>query len=160
MLNTDRATDSLVMFTSAAAAIGLTLLAVVLLIGAVDAWNKTENILERGVLVTGEVSDVSYGRTPKVEVSYRAQDGQAIVQNTVNVVGDYDVGDPIDVIYDPVHPRRMEAADWGTDHFTAYALGTLGSISGVLAIAALLNLAWQRLRDRAARRHQISGQAA
>lgn len=160
VLNTDRTTGSLVMFTSAAAAVGLSLLGVVLLIGAVDAWNKTENILERGVLVTGEVSDVSYGRTSSVEVRYRAQDGRAIVQDTVNFVGDYDIGDPIDVIYDPIHPRRMEAADWGTDHVTAYALGTLASISGILAVATVLNLARQRIRDRAARRHQMAGQAA
>lgn len=41
-----------------------------------------------------------------------------------------------------------------------WLLGTFASISGVLAIAAVLNLAWQRIRGRAARHHQMAGQAA
>jgi len=146
-------------FMSVTAAVGLTLLSGVLAIGAVEAWNKTENILQRGILVTGEVTDISRGRASSVEVSYPTLDGRTVVQDTINFVGDYAIGDPIDVVYDPVHPRRMETANWGTDHFTAYVLGTLASLCGVLAIAALSCLAWMRIRKPAAPGHPATSPA-
>lgn len=147
--------------TDAGAAASTALIAAVVATGlwviTADAWTKTENLLERGVRTSGTVTDVTYGRSSSVEAEYRTRDGRSMRESTVSFTGVYEVGDPIDVVYDPLHPDRMEAADWGTDHGTSYVLGSMAGVATAVAAVCGGAATVLRLRRRRSGRGRVDG---
>ena len=122
-----------------------------------DAWTKTENLLVRGVRTSGTVTDVTTGRSSSVEAEYRTRDGRSMRESTVNFTGAYEIGDPIDVVYDPLHPERMEAADWGADHGTSYVLGSMAGVATAVAVVCGGAATFLRLRRRRSGRGRADG---
>jgi hypothetical protein len=85
----------------------------------------------RGKIVPAAVLDEWGTKTrsgPTIEVRYVTRGGQTVVDTTSNFKGSVNVGDQIDVVYDPKNPQRMQAADYGFDHFSpaVWLIGAAG----------------------------------
>ena len=85
----------------------------------------------RGEVVSGTVLHESDGRTPYITVRYRTRAGETVTSDTSNYE-DADPGDTIQVVYDPLDPTRMQAADWGFDYWIP------GGILGVFVLVFLV----------------------
>jgi hypothetical protein len=72
----------------------------------------------RGEVATGKVLEVSSGKSPKATVQYVTSAGQAVEDGTHNF-DRAEVGQGLDVVYDPRKPHRMQAADYGFSYWEA-----------------------------------------
>jgi uncharacterized protein DUF3592 len=89
--------------------------------GAVWALD-TYRLEQRGVVVTGTVlaehrSNPSDRRPTRstIDVRYPTEGGRSVDKTTGNYRS-AEVGKPIQVVYDPKKPSRMQAADYGFDY--------------------------------------------
>ena len=96
----------------------------------------------RGEVVSATVLDESGGRNSHITVRYLTRAGQTVTGDTSNYF-DGDVGETIQVVYDPEEPDRMQAADWGFDYWMP---GVIFGIAIVVFLVFGLSQLWSRSR--------------
>ncbi len=119
----------------------LSLVAVVLLI-------RTRGFLARAHAVKGTVIEMVYSRSSEGGGGYSPRyqfvttDGQVIVRkdNLSTNPPRFQVGDEIDVLYEPAKPQKARINKWMNLYFLPTLLGGLGAVSalvaGVLAVVS------------------------
>ncbi|MEU4608471.1 DUF3592 domain-containing protein [Kribbella sp. NPDC023972] len=116
--------------------------AAVLLAGA--GYAEVEDMYwlqRRGEVVTATVVDeYSSGRSgERIDVRFVTRDGRTVETDTSNYL-DAEAGTTIQVIYDPVEPTRLQAADYGFDYWLPGVFFGSGSL-------LMLTIAVFRFRD-------------
>ena len=114
----------------------------IILLGVCYAAAEDTYVLQhRGVVATGTVlhKNVPLKGSTSITVRFVTASGKTVKADTSNFV-DAEVGQTIQVVYDPADPNRMQAADWGFDYWLPAIFG-----GGVLAmLAAALFHFWHR----------------
>lgn len=96
---------------------------------------------QRGEVVTATVLDKTTDEhgTTRIAVRFVTRDGATVQARTENYKH-AQKGEPIDVVYDPRHPQRMQAADWSLDYWkSALVFG-----AGVLALLTAAAVKFRR----------------
>lgn len=118
----------------------LAVAAAALLVTGVVSWRGAHVLEERGTTTTGVVTDrAEDGPRSTITVRYPVPGQTEVTVTTSNYLGDHQVGDDVDVVYDPQEPRRIAVAGWQPDVLPAYLWWTLAAAAGV---TMLLRLAW------------------
>ncbi|GAA1557235.1 hypothetical protein GCM10009789_08220 [Kribbella sancticallisti] len=73
--------------------------------------------------------DESHGRNARIEVRYATKTGETIEAGTGKYF-DAEVGQEIQIVYDPQDPYRLKVADWGSGYWMS-AIWLLGGIIGL-----------------------------
>ncbi|GAB3934741.1 hypothetical protein GCM10029976_044120 [Kribbella albertanoniae] len=88
----------------------------------------------RGEVATGIVVDRKVGgRDSWIEVRYTTKAGRTVTEMTSNFEGEPAVGAPIEVVYDPEEPDRMQAENWGLGYGFPVVFFPLATIGFVVA---------------------------
>lgn len=123
-----------------------------LAVGGVAAGWDTYCLDQRGVVVDATVVGERTGKKARIDVRYVTRGGETIEKRVANLRA-AEVGDDIQVLYDPQNPRRMQPTDWGLS-YNRVALWFAGAIgfgaAGVLCAFGFLadQRAWLRTRRR------------
>lgn len=133
------------------AAVFLTTVALVCVIGAVVAHDAATTLQDHGKRVTGEVLEVrSAGRSHAVVVRFNDAYGNAITAEVGNYVWDPAprVGDHPTLLYDPKSPSGNVAdVRAGPDFFSVWAFAVGGLVAAALAWPTWMGrLDWNSLR--------------
>lgn len=115
------------------------------LVVAAAAWFDVKDsylLRQRGEVVTATVLDKATDEhgTTRIAVRFVTRAGETVQARTENYKH-AQKGEPIEVVYDPLHPQRMQAADWRLDYWKkalVFGAGVLG-----LLIAAAFKF-WRR----------------
>lgn len=109
------------------------------LLSAVGAatFDDIYTLAHRSEIVTGTVvkKDASLRRPTDVTVRFITRAGQTVVADTSRIDHEPNVGDQIQIEYDPEEPSRMQGADWGHNYWlalSAFAPAALLLTVGVL----------------------------
>lgn len=113
----------------------------VMLAGVGYAEVDDNRVLERrGEVVTATVVREEEGRAPLIEVRFVTRDGRTVETTTENYY-EAEVGRPIQVIYDPMNPTRLQSTDWGYDYQTSVIVFGGGAVA---ALIVALFRCWSR----------------
>lgn len=72
-----------------------------LLLAAKDFWDRSEGLLQRGVTLTGVVTDPTVNQWADLRVAYTTQAGERLERSGVTALSDYELGEDVQRIYDP-----------------------------------------------------------
>jgi Protein of unknown function (DUF3592) len=114
----------------------------IILLGVGYAEAEDTYVLQhRGVVATGTVlhKNVPLKGSTSITVRFVTAAGKTVKADTSNFL-DAEVGQTIQVVYDPADPTRMQAADWGFDYWLPGIM-----FGGALAmVAAAIFHFWRR----------------
>jgi len=117
---------------------GAVLLFIALVVAAAGWFDVKDSysLKQRGEVTTATVLDKATDEhgTTRISVRFVTRDGETVQARTENYKHARK-GEPIEVIYDPLHPQRMQAADWSLDYWKS-ALVFGAGVLGLLIAAA------------------------
>jgi hypothetical protein len=119
------------------------LVAAIILAGVGYAEVEDTYLLQhRGVVVTGTVlrKNVPFRGSTSITVRFATATGKTVKADTSNFEN-AEVGQTIQVVYDPVDPTRMQAVDWGFDYWIP---ATLFGGGALIMVAAAIFQFWRR----------------
>lgn len=124
--------------------VGAVLLFIALVVAAAGWVDVKDSYLlkQRGEVATATVLDKTTDEhgTTRIDVRFATRAGETVRARTENYKH-AQKGEPIEVVYDPLHPQRMQAADWSLGYWKkalVFGAGVLG-----LLIAAAFKF-WRR----------------
>ena len=108
-------------------------------LGVIGTVEQVDTYLldQRGVVVTATVLDKYEGRSKSIDVRYLTATGTTVENDTAKFL-DAEIGDQIQVIYDPENPDRMQAVDWGFD----YLIGCIWLVGALFLVFAGITMFW------------------